>query len=85
MKPELHRLPNLGPTIRARLHEIGVNTAAELKRLGAARAYNQLCKTAGKKLPRCYYLYSLEAALRGVHWTSLSSRDKQRLVDETRG
>jgi len=51
----------------------------QLARIGPANTYRRLCERAGKRLPYCYYLYSLEGALRGVHWSSLTAEEKQRL------
>jgi DNA transformation protein and related proteins len=74
--------PNLGPTIRARLQEAGIHSLGQLRSLGAARVYRRLCDRAGRRLPVCYYLYSLEGALRGIHWDALSVHDKARLREE---
>lgn len=75
--------PNIGPTIAARLAQIGVHTLDELRRLGAAAAYRQLkAHHPGVTLPVCYYLYSLQGALDGVHWNALPPVTKQRLLRE---
>ena len=72
-------LPNLGPTIVRRLSEIGVHDRKELARMGPAEAYRRLSATTGRRLPVCYYLYALEAALRGQDWRSLSNDRKAEL------
>ena len=86
MKPrnasDLEGRPNLGSTIRARLLDAGIHTIPELRSIGAAGAYNRLCARARRRLPVCYYLYSLEGALRGIHWDALPAHDKARLRDE---
>ncbi|MBX3501233.1 MAG: TfoX/Sxy family DNA transformation protein [Alphaproteobacteria bacterium] len=72
-------LPNLGIKIVSRLRESGIVSIRQLARIGPANAYRLLCERAGKRLPRCYYLYSLEGALRGIHWSALTSEDKRQL------
>lgn len=72
-------LKNIGATLAARLAEIGVFNRADLARMGPARAYRRMNEEAGKKLPVCYHLYSLEAALRDVDWRRLSEGEKQAL------
>lgn len=75
-------LRNLGPMLCQKLAEVGVHDAQELARVGPARVYVRLVAAAGRRLPVCYYLYSLEGALRGEDWRWLSDRDKQRLRSE---
>jgi DNA transformation protein len=88
-RTSLAALPNVGPTIASRLHAIGITSLGELRRIGAPRSYLRLCAQAGRRLPLCYYLYSLEAAIRGIAWTDLSELEKRRLradaeIDEPR-
>ncbi len=75
-------LKNIGATLSARLATIGVSTRADLARMGPAKAYRLLNAQAGKRLPVCYNLYSLEAALRDMDWRQLSEADKQALKHE---
>jgi DNA transformation protein len=78
---QLGQLKNIGATIEARLREVGVRTAAELRRLGAIGAYRRIqAAYPEKRLPVCFYLYSLEGALRGVHWDSLPASVKAELL-----
>ena len=79
---DLEGRPNLGTMIQTRLHDAGIHSFDQLRSLGAATVYKLLCASAGRRLPVCYYLYSLEGALRGVHWDALSARDKARLREE---
>jgi TfoX C-terminal domain len=68
----LSGLRNIGPTIEARLREIGVNTRKDLARLGAAEAYGRIrAKHPGRTMSVCYYLYSLQGALMDTHWDDL--------------
>ena len=76
-------LENIGPTIAARLEEVGIRTPEELAAAGPVEAYRRLKQRAGEaSVPLCYYLYSLEGALRGVHWDALPLAVKARLVEE---
>lgn len=76
----LSELKNIGKTVAARLHEIGVTNEAELKKLGAAKAYKWMSdKTPDKHLPVCYYLYSLEGAIQNKHWDDFSEAEKAKL------
>ena len=73
---------NLGSTIRARLKDAGIHSFGQLRSLGAASVYKLLCDRAGRRLPVCYYLYSLEGALHGIHWDALPAHEKARLRHE---
>ena len=75
----LAELPNLGPTIVRRLAEIGIKDRKGLAQIGPPEAYRRLSAIAGRPLPVCYYLYALEAALRGQDWRSLSDDEKAKL------
>ena len=73
------KLRNIGATLSARLAAIGVFTRADLARIGPARAYLHMSEAAGRALPVCYNLYSLEAALRDIDWRGLSDEEKHEL------
>lgn len=83
-KKRLDDLPNIGPTLLRKLNRIGVHSVNDLKKLGPAKAYAKLCRFEEKRLPVCYYLYSLEGALRGVHWDHLSKERKDKLLRQTK-
>jgi DNA transformation protein len=77
---------NLGPTIIKRLNEVDIHSREDLQRVGAASAYRRIrAKNPGKTMPVCYYLYSLEGALRDVHWDDLPVGVKERLIKEAKG
>jgi DNA transformation protein and related proteins len=79
----IEKLKNIGPTIARRLKEIGVRTANDLRSVGAVAAYQRICATSpGTRIPVCYYLYSLEGALRGQHWDALGPKIKQDLLSK---
>lgn len=77
---DLNELTNLGAATVNILRAIGVNSPADLQRLGAVEAYRRI-KARGIKVSRAT-LYSLEGALRDVPWKQLDSSIKERLVEE---
>ncbi len=81
----LDGLRNLGPTIVRTLNNVGIASREDLARVGPAHVYPRIAHAnPGKSFPVCYYLYSLEGALRGVHWNELALRVKVRLERATR-
>jgi len=80
---ELTKLRNIGATVAKRLNEIGIFNRADLERIGPVFAYQKLKQlNPDATLPRCYYLYSLEGALRDVYWDDLPQPLKQQLSSE---
>ena len=76
-------MENIGPAIASRLADVGIRTPQDLEAIGSVEAYRRLKRLAGDAtVPICYYLYSLEGALRGVHWDHLPLAVKARLVEE---
>lgn len=76
----LANLPNLGPTSAEWLRCVGIETRADLERIGVVPAYLMVQQAGfGATLN---LLWSLEAGLRGMHWTDLSERAKERLRHE---
>lgn len=63
----LAALPCLGPASARMLIEAGIETPAQLKKLGAAKAYRALRFAHGKRAGPAY-LYALDNAIRGVPW-----------------
>jgi len=85
-RSELSRLKNIGPTIEQRLNEIDVYTRADLERVGPVKAYQRICRNhAGRTIPVCYYLYSLQGALMNVHWDKVPEKTKEQLSMEAKG
>lgn len=73
-------LKNIGKTVAAKLYTLGITNEAELKKLGAAKAYQWLSEQSpNQHLPVCYYLYSLEGAIQNRHWRDLSENEKVQL------
>ncbi|MCI0402181.1 MAG: TfoX/Sxy family protein [Acidobacteria bacterium] len=76
-------LKNIGPTIAARLEAVGIKTVADLRSIGPAKAYTRVKAVhSGTTIPVCYYLYSLQGALDGVHWDALPPTVKKKLLKE---
>jgi DNA transformation protein and related proteins len=79
----LRGLVNIGPAIADRLEQAGAVTAGDLRSIGVAEVYRRLAAArAGKTVPVCYYLYSLQGALDGVHWNDLPAATKRRLLKQ---
>ncbi|MDP6810344.1 MAG: TfoX/Sxy family DNA transformation protein [Pseudomonadales bacterium] len=78
-------LKNIGPTIAKNLQLIGIRTRADLEKATPAGAYLHLCASfQNTTSPVCYYLYSLEGALRDKHWDDLSPKLKDKLQAEVK-
>lgn len=74
---------NIGPTILKHLHEIDIYSLADLAETTPAKAYEKICKqNPGKTFPVCYYLYSLQGALHGLHWNELPNDLKKDLLKQ---
>jgi DNA transformation protein len=77
---ELAELRNLGKTVIEKLGEIGIFSESHLRRVGPSRAYALMQKNSDRNLPVCYYLYSLEGALRDRHWDDIPEKIKKSLL-----
>ena len=76
-------LTNVGPTIAKRLAAVGIRTRAELERVGPAGAFKLVTRFyRNETISVCYYLYSLEGALQGLHWDSIGDERKGRLREQ---
>ncbi len=75
---KIEDLPNLGPYMARRLADIGVNTAGELRALGAVEAYRRLKFQFGREMT-LNALWAMEAALVGLDCRRLSNEHKQAL------
>ncbi|NQY95616.1 MAG: TfoX/Sxy family DNA transformation protein [Henriciella sp.] len=70
---------NIGDTLSKRLASIEIYSRSDLELVGPVRAYIRMSELAGKRLPMCYNLYSLQGALNGKDWRELSNAEKQKL------
>ncbi len=76
----VEELTNIGVTVANKLRHIGVHTQQDLKKMGAAKAYIRLSSIEpNKTLPVCYYLYSLEGAIKNKDWRTLTENTKKKL------
>ena len=75
---ELLQLKNLGMASVNILHAVGINTYADLRRVGAVEAYLRI-KARDINVSKVM-LYALEGALLDVHWNDLSPETKSQLV-----
>ena len=77
---ELLQLKNLGMASVNILRAIGINTHADLKRIGAVEAYRRIL--ARNINVSKVMLYALQGALMDTHWNDIPTELKRRLVDE---
>lgn len=77
---ELLQLKNLGMASVNILHAVGINTYADLQRVGAVEAYLRI-KARDINVSKVM-LYALEGALNNVHWNDLPPETKIQLVAE---
>lgn len=68
----------LGPVSAGWLREIGIETEAELRRVGVVEAYRRV-KANHPREATLNLLYGLEALLVGVHWNDLPPERKAEL------
>jgi DNA transformation protein len=80
----LQQMPNIGAILADRLRRAGVGDAAELRRLGADRAFEKV----RVELPEdacTHTLLALEGAIRGTRWTAIPKAERDTLVDRVLG
>jgi DNA transformation protein len=75
---ELLQLKNLGMASVNILHAVGINTYADLRRIGAVEAYVRI-KARDINVSKVM-LYALQGALLDVHWNDLDPEMKLQLV-----
>ena len=74
---DLSGLPNIGKVTERWLQKIGVRTEADLRRLGAVRAYRMI--RAGEPAATLNLLYALHGALSGKYWNDLAPAIRETL------
>jgi len=77
---ELLQLKNLGMASVNILHAIGINTYADLQKIGAVEAYRRI-RSRDINVSKVM-LYALQGALMNIHWNDLPPDLKARLVLE---
>ncbi|MEM7098999.1 MAG: TfoX/Sxy family DNA transformation protein [Pseudomonadota bacterium] len=79
----VENLKNIGPTVAKNLRMVGIHTYGDLEKATPAKVFRQLqAHHPERTWPVCYYLYSLEGALRDKHWDDLPQAVKDRLLRE---
>ena len=71
---ELSNLSNIGKTLEEQLFQVGINTALELKRIGAKEAWLKIQEI--DESACIHRLMALEGAIQGVKKTMLSDEVK---------
>ena len=71
---ELSSLPNIGKTVEEQLFRVGINSALELKRIGAKEAWQKIQEI--DESACIHRLMALEGAIQGVKKTMLSDEVK---------
>ncbi len=80
----LQQMPNIGAVLADRLRRGGVADAAELRRLGAGRAFEKI----RAELPEdscAHTLFALEGAIRGTRWTAIPQAERDTLLGRVIG
>jgi DNA transformation protein len=77
---ELLQLKNLGMASVNILRAIGINTHADLQRIGAVEAYRRI-RARDINVSKVM-LYALQGALMDVHWNEIPPDVKAKLVSE---
>lgn len=73
-------LPGLGPASTAMLRSAGIQSVAQLKRLGSVRAFLRVQDTGQR--PSLNLLWALEGALTGLPWREVARLERTRLLFE---
>ena len=76
---ELSKLPNIGKTVEEQLNQVGINSAAELKSIGAKEAWLKIQKI--DESACIHRLMALEGAIQGVKKTMLPDEVKADLKE----
>lgn len=76
--PSIADLPGLGPKSQAMLADAGIRSVAQLKRLGAVRAYAKV-KASGAEAS-LNLLWALEGALTGLDWRVVAREHRLSLL-----
>lgn len=74
---ELQNLPNIGEKLEIQLHEVGIDTFAQLKAVGSKEAWFRILS---RDPSACIMrLFALEGAIRGIRWHNLDEDVKKEL------
>lgn len=80
MTNDLTTLPNIGPTLAARLEQTDIHTHDDLAAIGSIEA---VLRVKEANLDTCYnMLYALEGAIQGVRWHAIPKEERAQLKVE---
>ena len=80
----LTRLPNVGAVAALLLQQAGVETAEDLRQLGAVAAALRIRQIRPEDPPCRSLLAALEGAVRGVRWHAIPKAEREALWQEYR-
>ena len=80
--PRLTDLPNLGSTVASLLAKAGIETPADLRRLGAVAAALRIRRVRPDDPPCRSMVAGLEGAIRGVRWHAIPKAEREALWQE---
>jgi hypothetical protein len=78
---DLTTLPDIGAVSVRWLREIGINTVADLQRVGPAEAYGRVAYRFGSAVNR-NFLYALAMGLQGRKYNSATQHEKRQLCEQ---
>ena len=74
---DLTTIRNIGPAQEKALMGVGITSAAQLRELGADKAYTRLLKSGNR--PHFIMYYVLHMALQGRPWNNCKGEEKKKL------
>lgn len=80
MKAGISSFRNLGKHSETMLRKVGITSIDQLVEMGSVKTY-LLVKEKGLR-PSLNLLYAMEGALTGEHWTTVSKKERARLLTE---
>lgn len=72
-------LKNIGGMTADLLHDVGVHTLEDLRKMGSVEAYVKLKRRHHHKINKMF-LYAMQGALMDVHWHALSEDIKNEIL-----
>jgi len=81
---ELTKLKGIGPKCAERLNQIGIETVAQFREIGAMEAYLKIMEDTDCK-EHIAYLYTFVGALEDRDWREVAKNEKARLAAELEG
>ena len=76
---KLTDLPNIGVALAQKLIAAGLETPAELKRLGSVEALRRIREMSQDRVPCMNMLCALEGAMHGIRWHRMPQNERKGL------